>query len=80
MSAVAEAVGIARPHLSAMRQPSASAVADDHRCRMPSWSPTSAGSSPICRPMAIAAFMLCCAARREEPGAQRPIRNASTAS
>ncbi len=29
--------------------------------RMPSWPPTSARSSPICQPTAIAGFMLCCA-------------------
>ena len=61
------------------------AFIDDHRdaygvepiCRV---LPTSARSSPICRPMAIAAFMLCCAGKPRRPGAKRPIRNASTAS
>jgi len=37
-------------------------------------------SSPIRRPMAIAAFILCCAGKPRRLGAKRLIRNASTAS
>jgi transposase-like protein len=88
VSAVAEAVGIARPHLSAMRHrpasrlrgrpplPDAELVADIRALVADLPTPAFAGAGSI----AIAAFMLCCAGRPKRPGAKRPIRNASTAS
>ncbi len=74
VTAVADALGISHPHLSAMRnRPTRHDRAGDHHCRMPSWSPISGCSSPICRPMAIVVSMPYCAAKPRRPGAQRPI-------
>jgi transposase len=53
---------------------------DDRRCRMPSWLPKSARSSPSCRPTGTVACTSCCAGKPRRPGAQRPIQSASTAS
>lgn len=74
VSAVAEAVRIACPHVSAVCNRLSPRHEDDHRCRMPNLSLKPARSSPICLPRLTPFFMLCCAGRPRRPGAKRSIR------
>ena len=53
---------------------------DGHSCRTPSWSPTSARSSPSYRPTDIATSKPCSVGKPMRPGAQRTTQRTSTAS
>ena len=88
VTAVADAIGISRQHLSAMHNrpppkprgrpplPDAEPVADIRMLVADLPTPACAGAGS----MAIAACMPCCAARPGRPGAKAPIQSASTAS